>query len=169
MKKLLDLLLTGAATVALSGSAAAGPDLLAEPMVDLAGEPASLDDFRGDVLVVNFWASWCAPCRDELPVLDAWHRGWDGTGAQVVAVSIDSQARNAARFVRDQGLELPVLVDGPDGLAAQLDLPAVPSTYLLDRQGQVVMSIHGSSDADLTRLKRATEDLLAPVVGRTER
>ena len=143
-------------------------DLLAEPMVDLEGRPASLADYAGQVMLVNFWASWCAPCRHELPLLDAWHRDWDGQ-AQVVAVSIDHEAGNAERFVTETGLELPVLVDGPYGLARQLDLKAVPSTYLLDRQGNVVMVVVGSADEDLARLKRAAEDLMAPVIGSTER
>ena len=93
------------ATVSFSGASprAAAPDLLAEPMVDLAGESASLADYRGEVLVVNFWASWCAPCRDELPVLDAWNTEWAGTGARVVAVSLDKRIDNAKRFVADTG------------------------------------------------------------------
>ncbi len=139
---------------------AAEPDLLAEPMVDLAGATASLADFRGEVLVVNFWASWCAPCREELPVLDAWNSEWSGKGARVVAVSIDKRIGNAERFVADTGLEMSVLVDGPDGLAADLDLTAVPSTYLLDRDGRVVMVVRGFAEDELLRLKKAVEDLL---------
>lgn len=143
------------------------PDFLAEPMVDLEGRPASLADYAGQVVLVNFWASWCAPCRRELPLLDAWNRDWDGQ-ARVVAVSIDHKAGNAERFVAETGLGLPVLVDGPDGLARRLDLKAVPSTYLLDRQGNVAMVVVGSSDEDLARLKSAAEALMAPVVGSTE-
>jgi thiol-disulfide isomerase/thioredoxin len=148
--------------------AAAGSDLLSEPMVDLEGRPASLADYAGEVLLVNFWASWCPPCRRELPLLEAWQREWAGQ-ARVVAVSIDREAANAARFVDDTGLTLAVLVDGPDGLAAGLDLAAVPTTYLLDRRGDVALVVHGSDRDDLARLKRAAEALMTPVVGRLAR
>lgn len=141
----------------------AAPDLMAEPMVDLTGEFASLADYRGEVLVVNFWASWCAPCRDELPVLDAWNTEWSGTDARVVGVSLDKRIGNVERFVADTGLEMPILVDGPDGLAADLDLTAVPTTYLLDREGSVVMVVRGFQEDELLRLKKAAEGLMKPV------
>jgi thiol-disulfide isomerase/thioredoxin len=161
MKAILSTVLVLVATAALAGiPRAGGPDLLAEPMVDLAGEPASLNDFKGDVLVVNFWASWCPPCRDELPELDAWNTEWSGKGARVVAVSIDRRAANAERFVAEAGLDLPVLVDGPDGLAAALDLAAVPSTFLLDRDGRIVMTVHGFDRQELGRLKLRAEELM---------
>jgi thiol-disulfide isomerase/thioredoxin len=163
MKIFLATILTLASAPLFGPSArAAGPDLLAEPMVDLAGKTASLADFRGEVLVVNFWASWCAPCRDELPVLDAWNTGWSGTGARVVAVSLDKKIGNVERFVADTGVDLSVLIDGPDGLAVELDLAAVPSTYLLDRDGRVVMVVQGYKEDELLRLKKAAEDLLKP-------
>lgn len=162
MKTCTSLLL--AALLGAASPAAAEPDFLGEPMVDLEGEATSLAAFAGEVLVVNFWASWCAPCREELPVLDEWNNAWAGRGGRVVAVSIDRKAANAARFVDEIDLGLPVLVDGPDGLAAALDLSAVPSTYLLDREGRVVMVVRGFLADELARLRQAAEALLAPGV-----
>lgn len=160
MKAILSTALVLASLMNPVGSSmATEPDLLAEPMTDLAGTEASLADFRGEVLVVNFWASWCAPCREELPVLDAWNTEWSGQGVRVVAVSIDRKAENASRFVTDTGIEMPVLVDGPEGLASTLDLTAVPSTYLLDQEGRVVMTVRGFDKDELERLKKAAEDL----------
>ncbi len=158
MKTCTSLLL--AALLGTASLAAAEPDFLGEPMVDLEGEATSLAAFAGEVLVVNFWASWCAPCREELPVLAGWNGAWAGRGGRVVAVSIDRKAANAARFVDEVDLALPVLVDGPDGLAAALDLSAVPSTYLLDRDGRVVMVVRGFVAADLERLRQTAEALL---------
>ncbi len=163
MKFLVAILVLSTLTFPGASPRAAAPDLLAEPMVNLAGETASLADFRGEVIVVNFWASWCAPCREELPLLDSWNTEWIGKGARVVAVSIDKRIGNAERFIADADLDLTILVDGPDGLAADLDLAAVPSTFLLDRDGQVVMSVRGFAIEDLARLKKAVEDLMGPV------
>lgn len=135
--------------------------LRAHPLATTAGSTATLAKWEGQVLVVNFWATWCAPCRAELAKLDEWDAAWAARGARVVAVSLDRDRERAARFATDQGLDLTVLHDGPDGLARDLDLPAVPTTYLLDREGQVVLEIHGSGERELERLRQAVEQLLA--------
>lgn len=130
-------------------------------LTTVEGLPATLASWDGEVLVVNFWATWCAPCRGELAQLDAWNTGWTGRGARVVAVSLDSDRERAVRFAADQELGLTVLHDGPDGLARELDLPAVPTTYVLDREGSVVLEVQGSGERELERLRQAVEQLLA--------
>ena len=116
---------------------------------------------RGEVVVVNFWASWCAPCLKELPVLDRWHTAWAGRGARVVAISVDKDARKAKRFADDAELSLTVFHDGPAGLARTLDLPSLPCTFLLDRDGNVVSMIKSSSAKDLALIENKAESLLA--------
>ena len=138
-----------------------GPILLGRSMLDLSGNTVSLEDYRGEVLVVNFWASWCAPCRRELPVLDEWNTDWRSQGARVVAISIDSRAGNARTFVKDAELGLTAWIDGTDGLAAELDLPAVPTSFVIDRDGEVVLRIVGSSAADLDKMHSKVQELLA--------
>ncbi len=139
----------------------AGALLMNHQMVDLAGDPVSLETYRGEVLVINFWASWCAPCLRELPILDNWNTTWQDTGARVIAISIDSKAANARAFVANEDLGLSVWLDGPQGLAAQLDLPAVPTSYVIDRAGRVVLRIEGSSPDDLARMQQKVQSLLS--------
>ena len=129
-------------------------------LTDLEGERHSLAERQGEVVVVNFWASWCAPCLKELPTLDAWNADWSGRGARVAAISVDREERNARRFVDKAGLELDVYHDGPDGLARELDLPFLPCTYVLDRNGEIALISGGSSEADLERVRRTVEGLL---------
>lgn len=145
-----------------------GPRMQAHAMTDLEGRSVQLDQFVGEVLVVNFWASWCAPCRHELPVLDAWNTAWREVGARVVAVSIDTKVANAREFVARDKLDLTVWIDGPEGLAAELDLPAVPTTYVLDRDGRAVLRIEGSSPAELELLHDTVRALLAAPIGGPE-
>jgi thiol-disulfide isomerase/thioredoxin len=121
----------------------------------LDGEVASLDDLDGRTVVVNFWAEWCAPCRRELPVLDAWHTELDGRDVTFVAISIDREARRARRLAEDLGLDLPLYHDGPEGLAATLDLPALPITYVVDPDGRTVHVSTGSDAEDLDSLRDA--------------
>jgi len=147
----------------------ASPVLAADPsgllqeheMVDIDGEDVSLADFAGEVVVVNFWASWCEPCLHELPKLDVWNKEWAGKGARVVAISIDKDERNARQFVAKNNLGMTVWIDGPKGLARALNLPAVPTTYVIDRDGKVVLRISGSSDKELVTVREKVEWLLA--------
>lgn len=126
----------------------------------LDGKPMALAAKPGEVVVVNFWASWCAPCRRELPRLAKLHRELTGRGARVVAISIDRDAENARRFCRAQGVTLPVAHDGPDGLARQLDLKSVPLTLVLDGEGRIAYSTTGSDEAALAQVAAATHRLL---------
>jgi len=135
--------------------------LAGHSLTTLEGTTTTLAAFRGDVVVVNFWASWCAPCRKELPTLNAWNTAWAGRGARVVAVSIDKDVRRARRFAMDMNLSLTVLHDGPDGLARTLDIPAVPYTLLLDREGNVVGTVSGSASEEIAALGRKVETMLA--------
>ena len=131
------------------------------PLRTLDGRTVSVPALRGQVVVINFWASWCAPCRHELPRLDALNADVAKSGGQVLAVSIDLEARNADRFAKKLGLRLPVCHDGPDGLAKQLDLQHIPFTLVLDRTGEVVFTTSGSDEASLSALEAAARQAVA--------
>lgn len=127
----------------------------------LDGKATTLAAYRGEIVVLNFWASWCAPCRRELPLLDQWSSAWTGHGARVIAISIDKDARKAKAFADEMSLKLTVLHDGPDGLARTLDIPSVPYTLLLDRDGNVVGEVKGSAESEVAALKAKVESMLA--------
>ena len=110
-------------------------------------------------MVVNFWASWCIECKKELPVLQSWDESWSDEEVAFVAISVDRERRKAERFVRRAELELPFYHDGVEGLAKQLDLPALPCTYVLAPDGSVALINAGTSDEDLARLKSEIEAL----------
>ena len=92
--------------------------------------------------------------------MNKWNAAWADRGARVVAISIDKEERKARRFAEQTKLSLTVFHDGPAGLAKTLDLPSVPCTYLLDRDGNVVTVIRSSSDKDLAALQQKVESLL---------
>jgi thiol-disulfide isomerase/thioredoxin len=131
------------------------------PLRTLDGRTVSVPALRGQVVVINFWASWCAPCRHELPRLDALNADVARNGGRVLAVSIDLEARNADRFAKKLGLKLPICHDGPDGLAKLLDLQHIPFTLVLDRSGDVVFTTSGSDDASLSALESAARQAVA--------
>lgn len=135
----------------------------------LDGQSLTLSSLQGEVVVLNFWASWCSPCRKELPALDALHAAIAGQGGRVVAVSIDNDLRNVMRFSRAHALKLPIVHDGPDGLARELDLQHIPFTMVLDREGAVAFTSTGANDRALVEIGAITRQLLArtPLVART--
>jgi thiol-disulfide isomerase/thioredoxin len=130
--------------------------LALHPLHTLDGKPVALD---GGVVVVNFWATWCKPCRHELPILDRLHRELLADGGRVIAVSLDLEGENVRRFVKANRLGLPVCLDGPDGLAKQLALGEVPYTIVLDRKGEVAYTLAGTSDRQLAELSAVARRL----------
>ena len=104
----------------------------------LDGKTVTLGSLQGEFVVVNFWASWCAPCRRELPRLSNLQTELSASGSRVVAVSIDQDIENVRRFCHAQGVTVTVAHDGPNGLARALDLKRVPLTLVLDRAGHII-------------------------------
>jgi len=125
------------------------------------GRSLALDSLQGQVVVLNFWASWCPPCRRELPHLDALQTSLAGRGGQVVAISIDEEARNVQRFARAERLSLPLYHDGPNHLARRLDLPHVPFTIVLGRHGEVAFATSGADGRALAAINETTQRLIA--------
>jgi thiol-disulfide isomerase/thioredoxin len=129
---------------------------------DLAGTETSLGQWRGKVLVVNFWASWCPPCREEIPGLVRIQRRFAANGVQLVGIAIDSAAKSR-QAAAELGINYPVLVAGFEAvdLTRKLGNPigALPYTLVLDRKGTVIRTHLGIlSEADLERI-------LGPLLG----
>jgi cytochrome c biogenesis protein CcmG/thiol:disulfide interchange protein DsbE len=94
-------------------------------------------DWRGKVVVVNFWASWCTPCRDESPLLERWQKRLSGQGATVVGVDTEDVASDALGFARRMKLTYPLLRDRDGAAARRFGVTGYPETVVLDRRGRV--------------------------------
>jgi thiol-disulfide isomerase/thioredoxin len=107
---------------------------------DARGAKRSLADFRGKVVLLNVWATWCAPCREEMPALDRLQAELGGSAFQVVALSVDQQGPEVAqRFFKEIGVKsLDFYIDRSARAAFQLDAPGLPVTLLIDRQGREI-------------------------------
>lgn len=121
---------------------------------DAQGQPQTLAQWRGKTLVVNFWASWCAPCREEMPDFSALRRQYRGSAVEVIGIAVDTP-QNVRSYLQQHPVDYPVLVGegGAHALSRQLGNPdgALPFTIVLDRQGKVVLR-------HLGRLPRAVLD-----------
>jgi peroxiredoxin len=121
----------------LPAGAAAGAPAPAFALPRAAGGALSSDALRGRVVVLNFWATWCPPCREELPALERVHRALAGEGLAVVAVSVDARPEAVARFAAARGLGFAVLSDPREQVARRYGVAAYPTTVVVDRRGRI--------------------------------
>ena len=137
---------------------------------DLAGDSLSIRDLEGHVVLLNVWATWCAPCVREMPSLQRLQDRFEGRGLRVVAVSVDAAARGAsgqaeavapvAAFVARLGVTFTILHD-PTGRADRLfGVQALPTTLIIDRRGRVVEKVTGARAWDEGESLRRIEELL---------
>jgi thiol-disulfide isomerase/thioredoxin len=127
----------------------------------LDGELVSLESFKGQVVIVNFWASWCAPCRAEMPTLERLYQIEQTRGLTVLAVNStlqDDQA-NVARMQRDLGLSFPILLDYEGTVGHRYSVRMLPTTFIIDRQGVIRQVLFGGPLSEAS-LRNAVEPLL---------
>lgn len=122
--------------------------------------PFDLASLRGKVVYVDFWASWCAPCKVSLPRFNALRQQLNTAGLEVVGVSVEEDATTLRRAVQQAGLRYPVLQMQSPELATLWQVPAMPTGYLLDRSGRV-RSVHlGFRESEFAALRQEIEKLL---------
>jgi cytochrome c biogenesis protein CcmG/thiol:disulfide interchange protein DsbE len=107
------------------------------------GGDVALSSYRGKVVVLNFWASWCGPCRGEAPVLERWHRKLNAQGGTVVGVDVLDVSGDAQKFIREFGLTYPQLRDGDGSHLKRFDVVGYPETVVLDRRGHIAATVRG--------------------------
>lgn len=126
----------------------------------LDGAPYDLAKERGQVVLLNLWATWCAPCRSEMPDLQALHNKYSARGFKVVGVSIDQGGAETVKpFIAEEKITYPIVVDPDERMAAILNTSVLPVTLLLDRNGKILWKRPGQIDPldrlDHLRIARA--------------
>lgn len=147
-----------ASTAGALGSGGRAPAI---GLQDLAGRPVALEGLRGKVVLVDFWASWCGPCREELPVLESFHVQYKPKGLVVIGVNIDNDAQNMKEFLRREKLSFTIVPDAKREVAGRYEPTKMPSSYLIDKKG-IVRHVHaGFKRADAVALEAEIKALLA--------
>ncbi|MFW5420549.1 TlpA family protein disulfide reductase [Nocardiopsis sp. CNT-189] len=139
----------GSSTVFEAGERTRAPEVSGKT---LDGEDVALADYRGGVLVLNFWASWCGPCRSETPVLNEVHGEFEDQGVDFLGVNIKDDETAALAFEKKQKVAYPSLYDQPGEVAQAFrdTVPpqAIPSTLVIDRDGAIAARVIGETDYD---------------------
>ena len=139
----LALLVTVFAATSLASSGLEGqlaPDFA---LKSSTGENLRLSEYRGDVVMINFWATWCGPCRQEMPLLDQLYTRYERVGFNLLGVNIDDDSRRAMQMIEELGVNFPVLFDARKEVSKLYEVEAMPVTVLVDREGTVRYVHHG--------------------------
>ena len=126
---------------------------------DLSGNPVHLADYHGKVVLLNFWATWCGPCLEEIPAFSRWQQQYGPAGLQVIGVSMDDDEKPVQHFLKKTPLAYPVVMG--DSALAKLygGVLGLPATYLVDAHGKIVA--HYLGGADLSAVEAQIKHLLA--------
>ena len=122
----------GSSSVALKGRPA--PDFV---LKSISGDNLRLSEYKGQVVMINFWATWCGPCRQEMPDLDALYKRYERFGFVLLGVNIDENDDKAQRMARELQISFPVLFDRDKEVSRLYQVDAMPTTVLIDQDGTV--------------------------------
>lgn len=126
----------------------------------LSGESVKLSSLKGKVVLVDFWASWCGPCRESMPVLEKLSKSYKDQGFVVLGVNIDNDAEAARKFLKDLPVSFQVVCDAQKQVAKAYAPPTMPSSYLIDRQGKIHVVHAGFKRSDAAKLEAEIKTLL---------
>lgn len=111
-------------------------------LADLGGRPVSLSDYRGKVVILDFWAPWCPPCKKEIPDLISLQDQYGSQGLQIVGIGLD-RLDNVISFVRQSGINYPVMVGDDEITELYGGIPGIPTTFVIDREGKISRRFEG--------------------------
>ena len=145
----------------IAGDGGTVPDT---PFTDPEGGEHSLADYRGKAVLLNFWATWCAPCREEMPALNSLQKEFGGDDFQVVTIATGRNPQPAIeKFFAEAELDaLPVLLDPRQALAREFAVVAMPATILIDAEGNEIARLMGPAEWDSDTGRQIVTELTAP-------
>ena len=130
-------------------------------LMDLHGKAVSLSDYRGKVVLLNFWATWCGPCKIEMPGMEAMYRNLHSKGLEILAVSVDQQGPAVTRpFQEALGLSFPILHDLDYEVGLTYGARTLPMTFAIDRQGVIRQLVYGARDWNSPEALRGIVEVL---------
>ncbi len=124
----------------------AAPEL---SLTDLQGSPVALADYRGTVVLVNNWATWCPPCKAEMPTLQAYYEKHQGQGFTIIAIEAGDPLAEVVNFIAEYGLTFPVWPDAAMKSISAFRNPGLPSSYVIDRSGTVRLAWAGAVSEEM--------------------
>jgi peroxiredoxin len=164
--KIIFLLLASAIFFSSDASSQTAASKTAAPdwqLSDVDGKTVKLSDFKGKVVILDFWATWCPPCRAEIPGFIAIQKKYADKGFTMVGVSLDEQGASVVKpFMRQLGMNYPVVIGNQRIVSDYGGITAIPTTFVIDRQGNVVAAYQGFTD------QSTFESVIQPLLEKTQ-
>ena len=151
------LILTSSPTYADPALNAGMPDFT---LKSISGQNMRLSEQRGNVILINFWATWCGPCRQELPEFEKLRQKYAKYGFEIWAVNVDTDSNEAIKFVKSFSLTYPILFDSSLITSQMYKVETMPSTFLLDRDGKLRFVHHGFQASYVEKYDAEIHDLV---------
>ena len=127
----------------------------------LSSGNATLSSYQGKVVILNFWATWCPPCRAEMPSMETLYQYYNDQGLEMLAVNLRENSRAVGQFIQRGGYTFPVLLDLDGKIGAAYGVEAIPTTYIIDRAGKIIGRLVGSINWDTPQVFAAFNALLS--------
>ncbi len=129
-------------------------------LYDLDGKAVKLSDFRGQVVMLNFWATWCGPCEAEMSSMEAIYKKYKDSGFVILAVDVGDSEVKVKRYVKEHNLTFPVLLDWSQAIAGDFAIIGFPTTFIIDQNGVIRAVVVGERNWEETQNSKLISDLL---------
>ena len=126
----------------------------------IEGKNLNLVEQRGEIIVLNFWASWCGPCRKEMPLLDSFYKKYNDLGVSVWGVNVEQENQAGRDFLTGLNITFPIFFDSSNKISADYQVEAMPTTVIVDRNGQVRYVFRGYRDGYEKKYAKAIKQLI---------
>ena len=125
-----------------------------------SGKNIRLSDYRGEVVMINFWASWCGPCREEMPLLENLYKRYKKLGFVIIGVNVEADSSKANSYLRDITVSFPILYDTKNEVSKKYNVNNMPTTVILDRNGNIRYTHYGYKPGYEKKYKKEVKALI---------
>jgi thiol-disulfide isomerase/thioredoxin len=160
LPRLLMACLVSLMCVSLAGAAAVKGPAPNFTLKSMSGKNLKLSEMTGNVVLINFWASWCGPCREEMPLLNALHKKYAPLGFTVLGVNVEEQLDGARDFLSNVPVDFPILLDNTNKVSRQYKVVAMPTTVVVDRDGNMRYLHEGYKPGDEKKYRQMVKKLV---------
>ena len=160
LPRLLTACLISLICISLAGAATVKGPAPNFTLKSLGGKNLKLSEMTGNVVLINFWASWCAPCREEMPLLNALHKKYQPLGFTVLGVNVEEELDGARRFLKNVPVDFPILLDNTNKVSKQYKVVAMPTTVVVDRDGNMRYLHEGYKPGDEKKYRQMIKKLI---------
>jgi thiol-disulfide isomerase/thioredoxin len=160
LPRLLTACLISLMCISLAGAATVKGPAPNFTLKSMGGKNLKLSEMTGNVVLINFWASWCGPCREEMPLLNALHKKYQPLGFTVLGVNVEENVDGARSFLKNVPVDFPILLDNTNEVSKQYKVVAMPTTVLVDRDGNMRFLHKGYKPGDEKKYRQMIKKLI---------